>query len=104
MLIFYLVFYLDFKADIKPINIYAGLQMADYITTMYAMNDGGAVERNPLLKDVVQSPVAFMLVKYGEIRIVRRLPDNYIRGLNAVYSVVIAHNLYELTKYNGVER
>lgn len=102
MLVFYLVFYLDFKAEIKPINIHAGLQMADYITTMYGIQNG-ASEGNPVLKDIVASPLAFMLVKYGCIELARQLPDNYIRGLNAAYSIIVAHNLYELTKYNGVK-
>ena len=81
---------------------FAGLQMLDAHSTMRALRAGGS-ERNPLLRDLADSPAGLLAVKAGvtastillseKLRVKHRVGAMVLMtALNSAYTMVVVHN------------
>lgn len=83
---------------------YLALNVADYITTLHALQNYPVREANPLLVEITRDPVLFALAKTGmtagvlyTLRIVRDdrpgLAMAELIGLNLIYAGIVTHNV-----------
>lgn len=100
-LIFLLLVSISFGQDLSNQKKYfATMQVLDYSTTMYAL-DQGYTEINPIMQPVVQDQVLFAMVKIGIYYIGTSLDQETLKYLNMIYTIIIINNIYQLTNNKG---
>lgn len=91
---------------ILQLALMAGLQMADFTTTLQMMDNGGT-ELNPLMRGVVENPVAFGAVKMAPIIgavILRSKADEEekeklaksMKIMNLIMGGIVASNIHKM--------
>ncbi len=79
----------------RQIILSAVLQGSDYITTVYAIQDG-YVEMNPMMQPIVHKPAIFAIVKFIVFYGSSKLSQKQLKWLNRYYILIVVNNLYQI--------
>lgn len=83
--------------EITAVEVYAVLQAADAVTTLYLVSIGGT-EMNPILKSIVDQPAAFILLKVGTVLLAKKAPKKSVKAAIWITIGLTINNVYQISK------